>query len=52
MAILMSLVIFVAVLLVTAFIGMRLWVRPKVAIERVTGSGVGTHVLKFRITRV
>lgn len=39
MAILMSLVIFVAVLIVTAFIGMRLWVRPKVAIERVTGSG-------------
>jgi tight adherence protein C len=39
MALLISFVLFVAVALIGAFIGMKLWIRPKEAIERVTGTG-------------
>ena len=39
MALLFTTLLFVGVALVGAFVGMRLWVRPKEAIERVTGVG-------------
>lgn len=39
MSIVMAVVLFVAVTVAGAMIGMRLWVKPKEAIERVTGTG-------------
>jgi tight adherence protein C len=40
MVLLLSLVVFLTIVLVTSFVGMRLWVRPKAAIDRVTGAAV------------
>ncbi len=40
MVLLLSLVVFLTIVLVTSFVGMRLWVHPKAAIDRVTGAAV------------
>jgi tight adherence protein C len=40
MALLFALFVFLTVVLVTSFVGIRLWVRPKAAIDRVTGAAV------------
>src|SRR5947209_15039047 len=38
-SILIHCIIFIAVVITLSFAGLRLWVRPKEAIERVTGTG-------------
>src|ERR1700682_5283986 len=43
MAILFSFVIFLLFAALFSFGGVRLWVKPKEAIERVSGTGMGAH---------
>jgi Flp pilus assembly protein TadC len=43
MALLITLLLFVVVAVLISLLGMRLWVRPKEAMERVTGSIVDSH---------